>query len=119
MGLLDAGGFQVVEDHPGEVLLFAVPEAGFGDVVDELVVLIDTEQAVRRQALHGEGAGDADFLVVLIGLVVEVFVVRLGGDGGVDLLLPGDALPINWRNVLLAVLEFMFVLRASRDGTSL
>ena len=26
-----------------------------------------------------------------IGLVIEIFVVRLGGDGGVDLLLPGDA----------------------------
>ena len=47
---------------------------------------------MRRQALHSEGAGDADLPVVIVGLVVEVFVVRLGGDGGVDLLLPGYAL---------------------------
>ena len=90
--LLHAGGFEVVEDHPGEVLLLPVPEIGFGDVVDKLVVLVDAEQAVRRKAFHGEGAGDADLLVVLTGLVVEVFVVGLGGGGGVDLLLPGDAL---------------------------
>ena len=43
------------------------------------------------EALHGEGTGDADLLLVLVGLVVEVFELGLGGDGGVDLLLPGDA----------------------------
>ena len=92
MRLLDAGGFEIVEDHRGEVLILAVPATGFGDAVDELVVLVDGERAVRRQALHGEGAGDADFLVVFVGLVVEVFVVGFGGDGGIDLLLSDDAL---------------------------
>ena len=38
-----------------------------------------------------KGPGDADARVVDIGLVVEILVVRLGGDGGVDLPLPGDA----------------------------
>ena len=90
--LLYAGGFEMVQDHLGEVLLFAVAEPGLGDVVDELVVFIDAQEAVRRQALYGEGAGDADLFFVLVGLVVEVFVVGLGGDGGVDFLLPGDAL---------------------------
>ena len=49
------------------------------------------QDAVGRQALHGERAGHADALLVLEGAVVEVFVVRLGGDGGVDLPLPLDA----------------------------
>ena len=90
--LLNAGGLEMVEDHPGEVLLFAVPELSFGDVLDELVVLVDAQQTVRRQALYGERTGDADLLAVLVGLVVEVFVFGLGGDGSVDFLLPGDAL---------------------------
>ena len=47
---------------------------------------------MRRQAFYGEGTGDADFFVVFVGLVVEVFVVGFGGDGSVDFLLPGDAL---------------------------
>ena len=49
------------------------------------------QHAVRREALHREGSGDPDLPLVLVGLVVEVLVVGLGGDGGVDLLLPGDA----------------------------
>ena len=44
-----------------------------------------------RQAFHGEGAGDADLLLVLVGLVVEVFEFGLGGDGGVDFLLACNA----------------------------
>ena len=46
---------------------------------------------MRRQALDGEGAGDADAFAVLVGLVVEVFELGAGGDRGVDLLLAGDA----------------------------
>ena len=47
---------------------------------------------MRRQAFHCKRAGDADFLVVFVGLVVEVFVVGLGGNGSVDFLLPVNAL---------------------------
>ena len=59
--------------------------------VDQLVVLIHAEHAVGAEALDGEGTGDADFLFVVVGLVVEVFKFGLGGDGGVNFLLPGDA----------------------------
>lgn len=41
--------------------------------VDQLVVFIDAQHAVRRQALDGEGAGHANRLLVFVGLVVEVF----------------------------------------------
>jgi len=47
---------------------------------------------VRGKAFHGERSGDANLFPVLIGLVVKVFVIGLGSDGGVDFLLPGDAL---------------------------
>ena len=48
---------------------------------------VHAEHAVRAETLHGEGTGHADFLLVLVGLVVEVFKLGLGGDGLVDLLL--------------------------------
>jgi hypothetical protein len=46
---------------------------------------------VGAEALHSEGTGHTDFLLVVVGLVVEVFIVGLGGDGLVDLLLAGNA----------------------------
>ena len=46
---------------------------------------------MRRQTFHGERTGDADARVVGIRLVVEKFMVCLGGDGGIDGLLAGDA----------------------------
>ena len=64
---------------------------GGGQCVDQLVVLIDAQHPVGRQALDGEGPGDADLGIVGIGLVVEIFELGLGGDGGIDLLLAGDA----------------------------
>ena len=48
---------------------------------------------MRREALDRERPGDADLPLVFVGFVVEVFELGLGGDGGVDLLLAGDALP--------------------------
>ena len=89
--LLHARRPEVLQDHVGEVRGLAVAELLVGEGGEELVVLVHRQHPVRRQALHREGAGDADARVVGIGLVVEIFVVRLGGDGGVDLLLPGDA----------------------------
>ena len=38
-----------------------------------------------------KGASDTDALLVFVRLVVEAFKLSLGGDGTVDLLLPGDA----------------------------
>ena len=61
------------------------------EAVDQFVVLIHAQHAVRAEALDGERTGHADLLLVLVGLVVEVFELGLGGDGRVDLLLPGDA----------------------------
>ena len=97
MRLLDAGGFEIVQDHPGEVLRFAVAELGLCDIsgpiigpVDEFVVLVHAQQAVGREAFHRERSSDADLLVILVGLVIEVFVVGFGGDGGVDLALARD-----------------------------
>ena len=75
----------------GKDLLGAVFGAVFLQAVDQLVVLVHAEHAVRAEALDGERTGDADLLLVLVGLVVEVFELGLGGDRGVDLLLPGDA----------------------------
>ena len=89
--LLHAGGLEVLQDHLGEGLLGLVLGAVLLEAVDQLVVLVHAEHAVRAEALDGEGTGDADLLLVLVGLVVEVLELGLGGDGGVDLLLPGDA----------------------------
>ena len=89
--LLHAGCPEVLQDHFGEVRGLAVAELLVGEGREELVVLVHRQHPVRRQALDREGAGDADARVVDIGLVVEIFVVRLGGDGGVDCRLPGDA----------------------------
>ena len=44
-----------------------------------------------RETFDGERPGDANLLLVLVGLVVEEFELGLGSDGGVDFLLPGDA----------------------------
>ena len=89
--LLNAGAFEMVEDHRDEVLRFAVPSSAFCCLVDEFVVFIDAKQAVRRHALHRKGSGDAHLFLVLVGSVVQVFVVGLGSNGSVDFLLPGDA----------------------------
>ena len=94
MGLLHPGHPQVLQDHLREGLLLALSRSRVGDAlrgVDQLVVLVDAEHPVGRQALDGEWTGDADRLLLGVGLVVEVLGVGLGGDGGVDLLLPGDA----------------------------
>ena len=88
--LLHARGLQVLQDHGREVLL-AVSGLALGEVVDQFVVFTDTERAVRRKALNGERTGDADDAPILVGLVVQVFEVRLRGDGCVNLLLTGDA----------------------------
>ncbi len=90
--LLHAGGLEVLQDHLGEGLL--------GRRVRRR--LASADRSIRRsrprpargaatEALDRERPGHADLLLVLVGLVVEVFELGLGGDGGVDLLLPGDA----------------------------
>ncbi len=92
MCLLDAGGFEVFQDHLGKRLLGAVVSAGFGDAINQFVVLVHAEHAVRGKALDGERPGHANYLLVVVGLVVEVFELGLGGDRRIDLTLAGDAL---------------------------
>ena len=90
MRLLDAGGFEVLQDYGSEVLSFAVAEFRVGEVVNQFVVLVNPKHAVRRKALHGEGSRHAHLFVVRIGFVVKVFILGFGGDGGVNLFLAGD-----------------------------
>jgi hypothetical protein len=59
--------------------------------VNQLVVFVYTKHAVRAEAFDGNRPNNPDFFAVRVGLVVEVFELGLGGDGLVDLLLPGDA----------------------------
>ena len=61
--LLHAGGAQVLEDHLRERLRSCVLVALLGDLIDQVVVLIDAEDAVRGETLDGERAGDAGLLV--------------------------------------------------------
>jgi hypothetical protein len=94
--LLDSRRLEVLEDHRDEVLLRPVAELLLGDAlrlrIDQLVVLVDAEGAVRREALDRERTGDADRGLVFVGLVVEELVVGLRRDRGVDLLLACDPL---------------------------
>ena len=65
--------------------------SGVRGPVDQVVVLVHAQRAVRGEALDSEGSGGADDLPVFMGPVVEVFELGLGRDGGVDLLLAGGA----------------------------
>ncbi|WP_366552648.1 hypothetical protein [Aquibaculum sediminis] len=94
--LLHAGLLEVFQDHLDEVggLAAAVllpPALCRLQLVVEAVVHVHCRHAVGREALHREGPGHAHARVVLVGLVVEVFVIGLGGDRFVDLQLPRDA----------------------------
>ena len=90
MGLLDAGGLEVFQHHRVEGLFGGIVLAGFAEIVDQFVVFIDAEHAVRGQAFDGERPGDAHPFLVLIRFVVEVFMLGPGGDGRIDFLLPGN-----------------------------
>ena len=89
--LLHARRLEVLEDHLRKRLPRGVLGVAFRELIDQLVVLVHAEHAVRREALDRERSRDADLPVVRIRLVVEVLELRLGRDGGVDLVLPRDA----------------------------
>jgi hypothetical protein len=82
--LLHAGGLQILQDHLGEGLFSSVFVAVLLETVDQFVVLIHAEHAVGTEALDGEWTGDADYLFVLVGLVVEVFEFGLCGDACIN-----------------------------------
>ncbi|MCB1317821.1 MAG: hypothetical protein KDK27_17770 [Leptospiraceae bacterium] len=90
MGLLDAGHFQVFQNHAYKIH-FIIAATGGICRVDQLIVFIHAEHAMRREAFHGKGAGNPNLFVVLIRFIVEVFVIRFGGDGRIDFLLAADA----------------------------
>jgi len=46
MRLLDAGGSQVFQDHLGERLLRVIIGARFGEMVDQLIVLVYAEYSM-------------------------------------------------------------------------
>jgi len=58
--LLHAGGLEVLQDHLLETLPFAL--ASF-QRVDQLVVLVHAQHAVRRQALDSKRPGHATFFL--------------------------------------------------------
>lgn len=89
MRLLHAGAFQLFQNY-GYKVLRTILHRPFPRI-DNIVVFIHGQHTVRGKALHGKWSGHAHFLVVRIGLVVQKFKVRLGGDGGVNFLLSGDA----------------------------
>ena len=91
VGLLDAGGLEVFEDHLDEVAFLAVFALVVFQRVDQFIVFVHIQHPVRGEAFHREGAGDADLALVLVGFVVEILLVGAGGDGGVDFLLALDA----------------------------
>ena len=95
MCLLNTGNLEILQDHLREGLFFLVVSAGlrdvFGIAVDQLIVLVHPKHPVRREALNRERPGHANYLLVVVGLVVEFLRLGLGCDGGVDLLLPRNA----------------------------
>jgi hypothetical protein len=46
--------------------------------------IVGGQHTVRREALDGEGASDADALVVFVGLIVDQLGVGAAGDAGVN-----------------------------------
>ena len=87
--LLDSRHFEVIQNHGHKV---AAVFTGMGCCrIKQFAVGTDAQHAMRREAFHGERACYTDFFFVLIGLIIQIFVVRLGCDGGIDFLLAGDA----------------------------
>lgn len=66
VGLLDTRRSKVLQDHLGEGLFWLKLIGAFIDSVDQFVVLIHSQHAMRREALHGERSRDADLLFVLV-----------------------------------------------------
>ena len=89
MRLLNARRLQVLQNDLGKVELPAKAALRLRNAVDYLVVLVDLEQAVRRDALDGERASYTYLAPVLVGLVVQALKLGAPGDGGVYLLLGG------------------------------
>ena len=90
VGLLHACGAEVFEDDGGEVGCGGT--GGFFARVDQFVVFVYGEHAVGGEAFDGEGASHTDDRFILVGFIVEKFLVGFSGDRSVDFLLSGDPL---------------------------
>ena len=55
VGLLDAGGPEILEDDRSEILDAAVTGLPFAEGLDEFIVFVYGEDAVGGDALNGEG----------------------------------------------------------------
>src|SRR5436190_1197831 len=63
--LLHAAAFQVFQDHLWKTLLGAVFAVFLGDAwVDQFLILVHAEHAMRAQTLDGEGASYANLLII-------------------------------------------------------
>ncbi len=96
LGLVDAGGAQMLQHHCCEVgrrhdLVQAPAHVVVGVHEVDQLRLVAGNDAMRRQALDRERPGDAHSRFVFIGAVVAQFDVGGLGDRGVDLLLTGYA----------------------------
>ena len=85
VALLHAGALEILQHHLGEVGALGggsglTPALGCLHLVEQAVVHVHRGDAVGRQALNRERTGDADAALVLIGLVIKIFGVRLGSD---------------------------------------
>ncbi len=84
----------MLEHHFREIRLVlawrgrGVSSLGGRERVLERIILVDRDYPMGRQALDREGTGDTGARIVAMGLVIEVLELGLGGDRGVDLLLP-------------------------------
>ena len=93
VGLLHAGGLEVLQDHLREGSAsrrsrrWSLPCRV--SISSSSSSTPSTRCGLRLSTVKGPAT--RTHLLVLVGLVVEVLELGLGGDGGVDLLLPGDA----------------------------
>ena len=82
---------------------FLLPDPGHQFLHGARLVTAKLEGTLDR-----EGTGYTNLALVFIGFIVEVFVIRLGSDGGIDLFLSGDALvPPLFMELLYLVRPFL------------
>ena len=90
--LLHAGGLEVLQDHLRETTAWRRirrrPPCS-ASISSSFSSTPSTRCGLRLSTVNGPAT--RTFFLSVVGLVVEVLELGLGGDGGVDLLLPGDA----------------------------
>src|SRR5262249_27243844 len=85
--LLHSGSLQIVEDHllkRSRWRLSRIPPRWL-ERIDEIIILIDAERPVRREAFDRKWPSDTHAFAILVWLIVKVLNLGLGGDRCVDL----------------------------------